>query len=36
MFVVWFEIVFGVGEVQMKMVDAQRDHNPNLDLQMKG
>ena len=35
-FVLRYGSVFGVGEVQMKMVDARRDHNPKFDLQMKG
>ena len=36
MFVVRFEIVFGVGEVQMTMVDSRRNHIPFSDLQMNG
>ena len=36
MFVVRVEIVFGVGEVQMKMVDSRRNHILLFDLQMNG
>ena len=36
MFVVRFGIVFGMGEVQMKMVDSRRNHIPMVDLQMNG
>ena len=36
MFVARFEIVFGVGEVQMTMVDSRRNHIPFSDLQMNG